>query len=141
SGDGYLWKYLYTISPSDIIKFDSIDYIPVPDSWGPGDTTDVKNAAVDGKVETALIVNAGGGYQPISTTFNNIPILGDGTGGRASITVDAQGKVNNVTITNGGAGYTRGNLKFFPGAPGSETGGPIVGLSAVGVGTTSVAEF
>ena len=141
SGDGYLWKYLYTISPSDIIKFDSIDYIPVPDNWGTGDTTDVKNAAVDGKVETALIVNAGGGYQPISTTFNNIPILGDGTGGRASITVDAQGKVNNVTVTNGGSGYTRGNLKFFPGAPGSETGGPIVGLSAVGVGTTSVAEF
>jgi hypothetical protein len=64
-----LWKYLYTITPSDIIKFDSIDYIPVPENWGSGDTADVKNNAVDGKIETALIVNAGGGYQPISTTF------------------------------------------------------------------------
>ena len=27
SGDGYIWKYLYTISPSDIIKFDSTEYI------------------------------------------------------------------------------------------------------------------
>jgi len=141
SGDGYLWKYLYTISPTDIIKFDSIDYIPVPNNWGTGDTTDVKNAAVSGKIETALIVNAGGGYQPISTTFNNIPILGDGTGGRASITVDAQGKVSDVTITNGGVNYSKGVINFFPGAPGSETGGPISGLSAVGVGTTSVAEF
>ena len=141
SGDGYLWKYLYTISPSDIVKFDSIDYIPVPDDWGTGDTTDVKNASVDGKIETALIVNAGGGYQPISTTFNNIPILGDGTGGKASVTVDAQGKVNNITVTNGGTGYTKGVINFFPGAPGAETGGPIAGLSAVGVGTTSVAEF
>ena len=141
SGDGYLWKYLYTISPSDIIKFDSIDYIPVPNDWGTGDTTDVKNASVAGKVETALIVNAGGGYQPISTTFNNIPILGDGTGGKASITVDAQGKVNDVTITDGGVGYTRAHINFFPGAPGAETGGPISGLSAVGVGTTSVAGF
>ena len=141
SGDGYLWKYMYTINPSDIVKFDSIDYIPVPDNWGDGDTTDVKNASVDGKVETALIVNSGGGYQPISTTFNNIPILGDGTGGKASVTVDAQGKVSDVTVTNGGVNYTRGVINFFPGAPGSETGGPIVGLSAVGVGTTSVAEF
>jgi len=141
SGDGYVWKYLYTISPSDIVKFDSIDYIPVPSDWGTGDTADVKNNAVDGKIETALIVNAGGGYQPISTTFNNIPILGDGTGGRASVTVDSQGKVSSVSITNGGNGYTRGAIRFFPGAPGSETGGPISGLSAVGVGTTSVAEF
>ena len=141
SGDGYLWKYLYTINPSDIIKFDSIDYVPVPSDWGTGDTADVKNNAIDGKIETALIVNSGGGYQPISTTFSNIPILGDGTGGRASVTVDAQGKVSNVSITNGGNGYTRGTIQFYPGAPGSETGGPISGLSAVGVGTTSVAEF
>ena len=141
SGDGYIWKYLFTISPADIVKFDSIDFIPVPSDWGSGDTADVKNNAVSGKLETALVVNAGGGYQPISTTFNNIPILGDGTGGKASVTVDAQGKVSNVLVTNGGTGYTRGTIQFYPGAPGAETGGPISGLSAVGVGTTSVAEF
>ena len=141
SGDGYVWKYLYTINPSDIIKFDSIDFIPVPGDWGTGDTADVKNNAVDGKIETALIVNAGGGYQPISTTFSNIPILGDGTGGKASVTVNSQGKVSNVAITNGGTGYTRGTIQFYPGAPGAETGGAIAGLSAVGVGTTSVAQF
>jgi hypothetical protein len=33
SGDGYLWKYLFTISPSDIIKFDSTEYIVVPSDW------------------------------------------------------------------------------------------------------------
>ena len=141
SGDGYIWKYLYTITPSDIVKFDSIDFIPVPSDWGTGDTADIKNNAVDGKIETALVVNAGGGYQPISTTFNNIPILGDGNGARASVSVDAQGKVSGVTVTNGGTGYTRGTVQFYPGAPGSETGGPISGLSAVGVGATSVAEF
>ena len=26
-------KYLYTISPSDIVKFDSTNYIPVPSDW------------------------------------------------------------------------------------------------------------
>ena len=33
SGDGYIWKYLFTVSPSDIIKFDSIEYIPIPNDW------------------------------------------------------------------------------------------------------------
>ena len=33
SGDGYIWKYLFTISPSDIIKFDSTEYITVPNQW------------------------------------------------------------------------------------------------------------
>ena len=141
SGDGYLWKYLYTITPTDIIKFDSIDFIPVPENWGSGDTSDVKSNAVDGKIETAIILNSGSGYQPINRTFNNIPILGDGVGGKASVTVDAQGKVSSVSITNGGTGYTRGTIQFYPGAPGSETGGAVSGLTAVGVGTTSVAEF
>ncbi len=30
SGDGYVWKYLFTVNPSDIIKFDSTEYITLP---------------------------------------------------------------------------------------------------------------
>ena len=80
-------------------------------------------------------------YQPIGTTFNNIPILGDGTGGKVSVTVNSQGKVSDVTVTNGGTGYTSGTVQFYPGAPGTEIGGPIAGLSAVGVAGTSVADI
>ena len=141
SGDGYIWKYLYTIKPNQIIKFDSIDFMPVPNSWGTGESIDIKNNAVDGKIETAIVVNAGDGYQPIGTTFNNIPILGDGTGGKVSVTVNSQGKVSDVTVTNGGTGYTRGTVQFYPGGPGTEIGGPIAGLSAVGVASTSVANI
>ena len=28
SGDGYIWKYLYTMKPADIIKFDATKFIP-----------------------------------------------------------------------------------------------------------------
>ena len=142
SGDGYIWKYLYTIKPAEIVKFDSIDFMPVPNDWATSSlTADVRNNAVDGKIETAVIVNAGDGYQPIGTTFNNVPILGDGTGGKASVSVDSQGRVSDVTVTNGGTGYTRAQVQFYPGAPGTETGGPIAGLSAVGVAGTSVANI
>jgi rhodanese-related sulfurtransferase len=52
SGDGYIWKYLFTIKPSEIVKFDSIEYIPVPENWGTtGESTSTRNNAVDGKVE------------------------------------------------------------------------------------------
>ena len=42
SGDGYIWKYLYTIKPGDIAKFDSTNFMPVPDDW----ETSTANAAV-----------------------------------------------------------------------------------------------
>ena len=38
SGDGYIWKYLYTIAPSDIIKFETSNFIPVPKDWETSDT-------------------------------------------------------------------------------------------------------
>ena len=33
SGDGYIWKYLYSIKPADLVKFDSTDFMPVPLNW------------------------------------------------------------------------------------------------------------
>ena len=119
SGDGYIWKYLYTIKPSEIVKFDSIEFIPVPEDWGTvGESISTKNNAIDGKIEIITIKNRGSGYSPISQTFTNIPILGDGTGGKATITVDSFGKVSDVFVSDGGIGYTKGIIKFEPGAPG-----------------------
>jgi hypothetical protein len=119
SGDGYIWKYMYTIKPSEVVKFDSIEFIPVPENWGlTGETISTKNNAIDGKIEVVTIKNRGTGYQPISKSFTNIPILGDGDGGKVTITVDSFGKVSEVFVTDGGSGYTKGTIKFDPGAPG-----------------------
>ena len=43
-GDGYVWKYLFTVTPSDIIKFDSTDYISLPSNWS--SSTDAQVTAV-----------------------------------------------------------------------------------------------
>ena len=42
--DGYIWKYLFTVSPSDVIKFDSTEYIVLPNDWST--TTDAQIQAV-----------------------------------------------------------------------------------------------
>lgn len=142
SGDGYIWKYLYTIKPAEIVKFDSIEYVPVPDDWGNvGESISTKNNAIDGKVEVVLISNRGSNYQPISTSFSDVPILGDGTGGKATVTIDSFGKVSEIFVTEGGTGYTYGSIEFYPGSPGTEINGPLAKLSNTGIGTTSKASF
>lgn len=143
SGDGYVWKYLYTISPSDIIKFDSLEFIPVPSDWGNGETADIKNNAVNGEIKVVTLKNRGSGYAPAGT-YKNIPILGDGTGGKVSVTVGPDGKVNSVDVTSGGTGYTRGTIQFYPNGPLTEVGGSnltSIGLNAVGSASTSIASF
>ncbi len=122
SNDGYIWKYLFTIKPSEIYKFDSIEYMPVPENWGTvGESISMKGNSIDGKIEVITIKDRGTNYQPISNTFTNIPILGDGEGGKATITVDSFGKVSDIFVTDGGSGYTKGIIKFEPGAPGITT--------------------
>lgn len=119
SGDGYIWKYLYTIKPSEIVKFDSIEFMPVPEDWGTvGESISIKNNAIGGKIQILTTRNRGSGYAPISNTFVNIPILGDGIGGKATVVVDSFGKISDAYVTDGGTGYTKGIIQFEPGAPG-----------------------
>ena len=102
--DGYWWKYLYTISPSDILKFTTENYIPVPKTWGDSTTESIKNSAVNGKIQTVIIKNRGLGYT--DGTITDIPILGDGTGGTVSIEINGR-EINTIQVTNGGSNYTR----------------------------------
>ena len=118
SGDGYIWKYLYTIKPIEFVKFDSVNFIPVPEDWGSsGESISIKNNATDGKIEVVSIRDRGLEYTK-STTYNNIPILGDGTGGKVTIVTNSFGEVSEIIVTDGGRGYTKGIIKFEPGSPG-----------------------
>jgi len=112
SGDGYLWKYLFTVSPSDIIKFDSTDFISVSNSWS--SSTDSQIAAVrdngdsdvnNNQIKKVYIENQGVGYA--NGTGQEVNILGDGTGGKVVVDV-VNGKVTNAVVSAGGKGYTYG---------------------------------
>ena len=112
SGDGYIWKYLYTIKPSQIIKFDSVNYIPVPKNWSTNvDVADVRNnATTSGQLKVVLIANRGSNVGPANRTYTNIPIKGDGSGAEVTIVVNSESKVESVTVTNGGSNYTYGTV-------------------------------
>lgn len=111
SGDGYVWKYLYTLTPSDILRFESTNFIPVPEDWATSaDNAAVRdNASTSGQLKIVTIQERGSGYGT-ATTYSNVDILGDGTGAKASVTVNADGKIESVDISQGGSGYSFGTL-------------------------------
>lgn len=110
--DGYTWKYLYTLSPGDVLKFDSTNYISVPSDWettSNAEISRIRDAAVNGKIETIIIENNSPTY-PYVGTLTNVPIKGDGSSGFASIEFNESGNPVKVTVTNGGSGYTFATL-------------------------------
>mgnify|MGYP001160142316 FL=1 len=117
SGDGYVWKYLYTISPSDIIKFDSLNFIPLPVDWETNaDFTPIRNnAKTSGQIKVATIANRGFLVGPANTTYTRVPIKGDGTGAECTIVINNDSKVESITISNGGSDYTYGSVDLVGG--------------------------
>lgn len=117
SGDGYIWKYLYTIKPSDIVKFDTINFMPVPKDWSTSSqVADVRNnAATSGQIKVIIVTNRGVGVGTANRTYSNVPITGDGTGARATIVVNNDSKVESITVSNGGSGYTYGTVDLVNG--------------------------
>ena len=121
SGDGYIWKYLYTIKPSEVIKFETSDFIPVPADWASSTANvAVRNNAVDGSIKIVTITNRGVGLGTANVTYTRVPIKGDGTGAECTITIDNDSKVDSITVSNQGSGYTYGNVDLI--AKGVPTG-------------------
>ena len=110
SGDGYIWKYLFTISPSDIVKFDSTEYIVLPNDWETSTDFQIQNIRESGdssinnnQIKTVYIEDGGSSY-----TSKIYDIIGDGVGAQVSIECDSTGKIVNTTVVSGGSGYTYG---------------------------------
>ena len=112
SGDGYVWKYLFTVSPADVIKFDSTDFITVPSDWLTSDSPQIvsiresgDSVINDAQLKEIYIDKRGSGYS--GGAGQELPILGDGTGARAVIDVNS-GQITNALVSKGGKGYTWG---------------------------------
>ena len=116
SGDGYIWKYLYTIKPSEVVKFESTQYMPVPTDWTTAsDNAAVRDNAVDGSIKTVIITNRGVGLGTANATYTGVPIKGDGTGAECTIVINGNQQVGQVIVSSQGSGYTYGNVDLVAG--------------------------
>ncbi len=108
TGDGYKWKYMYTLSAAQQANFLSTDFMAVATN------STVAAAAVDGALDTVRIKTAGSSYTVsgggTSGTITAVPIRGDGSGGICSVVLTS-GAVTAVTVTTAGTGYTSGYIR------------------------------
>ena len=102
TGDGYKWKYMYTLSAAQQTNFLSTDFMAVTTN------ATVSSAATDGAINIVKIKTAGSGGT--DGTHTGIAIRGDGSSGTVSVTVSS-GAVTAVTVTNVGSGYTYGYIR------------------------------
>jgi len=109
--DPYVWKYLFTVSPSDVVKFDSTEYIVLPNDWATSTDSQIQAVREAGdsdinknQIRRVYIEKGGVGYTNGSHSCN---ILGDGSSAQVRVTVTG-GIITDTLVTNGGSGYTFG---------------------------------
>jgi len=104
--DGYIWKYLYTISAVDAQKYLTNDFMPVFRNEF------VAANATAGQIFDVVLTEQGAGYGSTPT----ISITGNGTGAAATATISG-GVITNIAITNYGSGYTYAKVAISGGSP------------------------
>ena len=142
---GYIWKYMYTVSAADAIKYVTSDFIPVKSlgaktavagtgtngqlgSTATNDSSslwDVENSATAGAIYHVRVDNGGSGYTP--GTYNTVAIDGDGSGATCSVTVGGGGAITSVSVTTSayGSGYNRASID-------------VASISGIGSGSSAV---
>lgn len=125
--DGYVWKYMYSLSDQDLLRFNTSDYIPVKTlSSNDGSLQwTVQEAAVDGGIYAAEIISTGSGYTNTSNIV--VTINGDGTSAIATASINISSNVvSNLTITNPGSGYTYATINISGGGGFGATARPVI---------------
>ena len=132
TGAKYIWKYMYTISTDDVLKFLSSDFLPIVLSTNSSRQA-VTAAAVDGAADVVVIEDAGSGLPSSQTLYAGIK--GDGTSGVVEFVTNGSGTITSASIQNRGSGYTYANVLLGNGNLFSDSGlssAVTTGASAVG---------
>ena len=136
TADGYIWKYMYTLTTTEITDFLTADFMPVTLN------STVQGAAIDGAVTQYKIMRAGAGYT--NGTYTARPLRGDGASGTFTLVV-AGGAVTSVVSVAAGTDYTFADCKIddipLIGTPGtSAIVTPIIGPKG-GQGSNAINEL
>ena len=127
TSDGYVWKYMYTVSDSDQLRFTTNQYIPVRTI-----TTDdgslqwqVQDAVIAGEINNIVLANGGSNYTNTSNMV--VSISGDGTGATADVSVNTTTNVvSSITLTDYGRNYTFATVSISGGGGSGATARAII---------------
>lgn len=125
TGDGYKWKYLYTIDSGSKLKFFDDNWIPVPVTTH---RQSIKTNSIGaGEISVINVYNGGTGYTNDAgyNTTTTINISGDGTGATAKAIIEGN-TVTQILMTNNGTGYTYATANVVPNIGYSGSGAQLV---------------
>ena len=114
TSDGYVWKFMYSISPADVVKFVTPEWIPVQTIYNYDekaantyqlDQSNVQLNAVDGDITRILSIAAGAVGNPAAD--QSYTITGDGNSVSA---VQAGGQLDLTTAIEGDSTPFRGDV-------------------------------
>ena len=111
--DGYTWKFLFTITATNVNNLMSANYMPVrfltsadSDIAFEVQQKAIQDAAIPGQITDIRLLTTGAGYTSVPT----VSIIGNGTGASAVATIDSDaGQVTKIEMVNDsdafGSGY------------------------------------
>lgn len=105
--DGYIWKYMYTISDSDRLRYTTSEYMPVKTLTQDDGSLqwDVQQDAIQGGIEAVKVTNSGSNYIDANTI--TLTVTGDGVDCSLTPSVNTTSNtIESVVVTNPGSGYT-----------------------------------
>lgn len=117
TGDGYSWKYMATVSAADAIVFLTTNFIPIEQKLvnDASPQYNVQVTAVPGSISNISVIESIGAY-----TTPVVAIIGNGTTGAATATLNPDNTLNLVQVTNIGQDYTNAFATVIEsGTPGS----------------------
>lgn len=141
TADGYIWKYILTLSDADINRFANIPYIPIKTLTVNNGSSqwDVQQNVVNGSIYAIELNNPGSNYTNNSNLIINI--IGDGTLCSATGNINTTSQtVSSITITNPGYKYTKAQVSISGGGGSGATANTIIGPPG-GYGADPLYEF
>jgi hypothetical protein len=114
TGDGYKWKYMYTINDAEKLRFVTDAYIPVKTLTVDDGSLQwkVQSNAIFGSIDSIVITNSGNNYVNVSNV--SIVIAGDGSSATAQATVNTTtNTISSIIITERGTGYTYATVSII----------------------------
>lgn len=106
TSDGYIWKYMYSLSAEDKLRFLTPNFMPVKTLLENDNSTQwvVQENAIDGAIHTINVTNPGSGYTANDVT---VTITGDGRDANAFAIINTTSNtVQSIVVDNLGYGYT-----------------------------------
>lgn len=137
TADKYIWKYLYSISAEDQLKFTTSDFIPVKTLTIADGSTQwvVQGAAADGGINNIRVTAPGQNYIRNASVI----ISGDGSGANAFALKSSTNTISEIVVDDPGYGYSRANI-FIVGDGTGATARPVISPSG-GHGSDPITEL